>query len=91
MALIVTGSMRISFVPDGAGAMTVPQQQTIDIKAGAVPGTLGAASSVTVAGGDAPTQAQLQTAMIALGTAISNALTPAQVATILAWNASAGN
>ena len=90
MAYIVVGDVTFAWVPDGAGPLTVPSAQSLSISIGAVPGVLGQANPITVAGGDSPTSAQLIAAATAMGTALGNALTAAQIAAIQGW-ASGGN
>lgn len=81
MAIAISSSISIDFIPDGVGAMEVPSAQRIklSIPMQFVPGTL-----------NSPTAANFQTAFTALATAMGVALTTAQINQIGQWG-SGGN
>lgn len=92
MALILTGTCNISFVPDGANQMSVPTVQTLQVSINAnVPATAGFTAAPIVVTGtlNNPTTGNLNTAAVAFGAAISTLL-QANVNTITGWG-SGGN
>lgn len=74
--LILTGTVNCSFVPDGAGQMSVPTVQTIQVSLNAaVPSQTGiTAGPIQVPGGNSPSTGNLNTAAVAFGAAISTLL-----------------
>ena len=91
MAYEVNGTINIAWIPDGAGPLTVPSQQSINIGTNPAFGPiLGAIQGVVVPGADAPTQANILAAISTLATNLGATLTAAQIATIQGW-ASGGN
>ena len=77
MAWALTTTTNISWVPDGASAMSVPSAQTLQV------GPVSTQVAGTIA--SPPTTAQLNTAAVAAGAAIS-LLLQAQVGVIDAWS-----
>lgn len=72
MAYVVKYSATYEWIPDGAGSMSVPNAQKLTFfQSGGVYGP------IAVAGGDAPTQNQFQTAATAVGTDLSAQITTA--------------
>lgn len=82
---VLTGSVNISWLPDGGGPMTVPTAQTLKVLIDYVPAQAGiAAAPIAVPGGDAPSTGNLNTAATAFGTAVSTML-QANVTQIQNW------
>lgn len=75
MAYMVWGELRISWVPDGAGPLTVLTAQSINAQAS----EYGAVQPVLVPGGDAPTAGNIATAAATLSAALAAALPTAQI------------
>ncbi len=72
---VLTGSVTISWLPDGAGPMTVPSAQALKVLCDYIPAqTAIAAAPIAVPGGDAPSTSNLNTAAVAFGAAISTLL-----------------
>jgi hypothetical protein len=73
MAFVLTGQVNISWIPDGAGAMSVPSAQTLQFS-NQPPGTAALGGGISVPGSDNPSTANLNTAAVAFGAALSTFL-----------------
>ena len=77
MAFVITYQANISWIPDGASAMSVPSAQTLQFS-NQPPGTNPLGGGVAVPGGDNPSTANLNTACVAVGAALSTAMQAVQ-------------
>jgi len=72
---VLTGQVAINWVPDGAGAMSVPDAQKLTVFVNYIPTLAGInAAPITVPGANAPSTANLNTAAVAFGAAVSTML-----------------
>lgn len=67
---LVSGSINISWAPDGAGPETVPNAQTVQFSLGSQ-GSSTSGGYILVPGGNAPTTGNINTAVVAAGAALS--------------------
>jgi hypothetical protein len=72
MAYVITGSINVRWVPDGAGPMTVPSAQELKLM-------IGVGAAIQVPGGDSPTQGNFNTA---IGGSSSTATAPSVAAAL---------
>ena len=80
---LLSMSAAISWAPDGAGPVTVPEAQTLLINLGDA-GTNSGTGFVLVPGGNAPSTSNINTAVTTAAAAISTAM-QAQIAAIQGW------
>lgn len=87
--IVLTATVTAAFVPDGAGAMEVPSAQSLAAKVVTAIGNAG--SPVVVPGGNAPSTANMSTALSALATQLGTFFnTSANNAIINGWASGGG-
>lgn len=87
MAYSITCLVNISYVPDGAGPVSIPSMQTFTVALGSgpwgTPGT-GVYDGIQVPGGNAPSTGNVSTACTNMATAVATQLN-ANIGTIQGW------